>query len=103
MELQAHKASLINLRADLRERSFVSLWGNWLAMPPDEWTINNSPIATEDCLLLKLDPHLQVLRDGFALPDATADSAQLDLFSLPNLHRLVGQETATKSDQRRSA
>lgn len=68
----------------------------------DEETLS----VQDDALPIRLDPHLHVLRTGFALPDVTAARAQLDLFSLPNLHRAHGSNAASKageSDRRRSA
>lgn len=77
-------------------------------MTPDQWTIldEEALIAQDDALLIRLDPHLRVLRAGFALPDVTAGRGQLDLFSLPNLHRAEGLKAPAKAaecDQRRSA
>ncbi|NIJ42082.1 hypothetical protein FHS78_002375 [Parvibaculum indicum] len=108
VELQAHKTSFINLRANLRKRSFITLWGHRIAMTPDQWIIvdEDASIAFGDALLIRLDPHLHVLRDGFALPDVTTGRGQLDLFSLPNLHRADGSKALTKavdSGRRRSA
>ncbi|MDP1748424.1 MAG: hypothetical protein Q8L22_03120 [Reyranella sp.] len=88
LELQAHKSSLARLRRDLRKKSFISLWGNRLSLGANGWRFieEGAPLPQDDVLLVSLDPHLQVLRDGFALPDAIAARSQLDLFSLPNLH-----------------
>lgn len=108
LELQAHRKSFINLRSDLRKRSFITLWGRRVAITPDQWMIldEEAPLAQDDALLIRLDPHLHVLRTGFALPDVTAGRGQLDLFSLPNLHRADGSKAPAKpaeSSRRRSA
>tara|TARA_B100000949_G_scaffold204297_1_gene193797 strand:- start:2996 stop:3211 length:216 start_codon:yes stop_codon:yes gene_type:complete len=65
-----------------------------------------APIAQDDALLIRLDPHLRVLRTGFALPDVTAGRGQLDLFSLPNLQRADCSKAPGKAaefSRRRSA
>ncbi|MAN73845.1 MAG: hypothetical protein CME84_07135 [Henriciella sp.] len=108
LELQAHRTSFINLRSDLRKRSFITLWGHRVAVTPDQWMIvdEEAPIAQDDALLIRLDPHLRVLRTGFALPDVTAGRGQLDLFSLPNLQRADCSKAPGKAaefSRRRSA
>jgi len=45
----------------------------------------NDVVPDGDFLILELDPHLRILQDRFALPDAAATASQLQLFSLPNL------------------
>jgi len=89
IELQAHKASFLRLRKTLRATSFIALWGRRLSLAPDGvWTINerDDQLPARSLLLIELDPHLDVLRDGFALPDATALTGQFDLFSFPTMH-----------------
>lgn len=88
LELQAHKASFGRLRKTLRATSFIALWGRRLVLSPGGiWTIAGPGDAqpAQSALLIDLDPHLGVLRDGFALPDAAAIAGQLDFFSLPNV------------------
>lgn len=88
LELAAHKAAFAKLRADLRGKSFISLWGNRLTLSTvGAWAFLDKDEAPSrgDFLVMELDPHLRILRDGFALPDAAATSGQLDLFSLPNV------------------
>jgi len=109
LELEAHKVFFAELRAQLRKTSFLALWGKRLALGADgAWSLvddDNRP-TLGDVLLLHLDPHLAIIRDGFALPDQAAADGQFDLFSLPNLHRQKGASKTlgeTRSAQRRSA
>lgn len=104
IELQAHKVLFAQLLHDLRKRSFITLWGQRLILSSDHWSLIDevSPLPTGDILLIQLDPHLRVLRDGFALPDSTA-CGQLDLFSLPSVHRAVSAGDVSSSSRRRSA
>lgn len=71
LELQAHKAEFADLRKLLLSQSFIALWGMRLALGSDRaWVLldGGDAIPTTDALLITLDPHLDVLRDGFALP-----------------------------------
>lgn len=88
LELQAHKAAFADLRTQLRAQSFIALWGNRLALGPGgTWSFvdDDAPLSGVDALLIAFDPHLLVLRDGFALPGAS-EEGQPDLFSLPFIH-----------------
>lgn len=90
LELESHKASFAALRKELRSRSFIALWGQRLALHPGgSWLFldEGDPAPAADFLSIRLDPHLAVLRDGFALSDAAVDRGQLELFSLPAIHR----------------
>lgn len=89
LELQAHKASLDKLRKALRSKSFIALWGRRLALHGNrDWVFLDEAggLPEADALVIDLDAHLRVLRDGFALPDAEASQGQMDLFSLPAIH-----------------
>jgi hypothetical protein len=102
LELEAHKESFANLRTELRTKSFLALWGQRLALRSDStWSLleESVPALDEDVLLIQLDPHLRVLRDGFSLPDAAARQ-QLDFFSLEGLDR-VSREFHTPRPPRR--
>lgn len=105
VELQAHKTSFDGLRKMLRENSFLSLWGSRLALHPGgDWSLveADSLAMAGDGILIALDPHLIVLRDGFALPDAS--EGQLDLFSLPAVRRVRrGASSSEAATQLRSA
>ena len=88
LELQAHEAALAELRQELSRKSFIGLWGQRLAFAPGRgWTFEvTEAVPDGDALLLiRLDPHLCALRDGFALQDGSVAAGQLNLFSLPNL------------------
>lgn len=90
LQLQSHKVSFAALREELQRRSFVALWGKRLALQPDgAWIFldEGDPGPESDYLSIRLDPHLAVLRDGFALPDSALDPGQLDLFGLRAVHR----------------
>lgn len=94
LELQVHKAAFAELRKQLRSQSFIALWGKRLALVPGRtWAFLDGADATPptDALLISLDPHLAILRDGFALPGAS-EERQFDLFSLPSIH---GKQRAT--------
>lgn len=95
IELQAHKPSFSQLRRDLHDQSFIALWGHWLVLRPNDWSLveEGAPLPLGDILLVQLDPHLEVLRDGFALPEEETAGAQLDLWSLPNIRPLVRSES----------
>ena len=87
LELQANQASFAQLRRNLHNQSFIELWGRWLVLTPNDWSLvqEGAPLPPGDILLVQLDPHLEVLREGFALPGEEAAGAQLDLWSLPNI------------------
>lgn len=86
IELQAHKTAFAKLRKDLRSASFIGLWGKRVALASHgKWFLLDEDTAASevDALIIQLDPHLAVIRDGFALPDPAAAAGQYDLFSLP--------------------
>ncbi len=107
LELAAHKSAFAELRTDLRNRSFLGLWGCRLALSPaGTWVFleTEGTLPSGDFLIVELDPHLCILRDRFALPDAAAAAGQLDLFSLPNLQgrkrTQVGRQTSVAADRK---
>lgn len=89
LELQAHKLAFADLRKQLHQQSFIALWGKCVALGPGgTWSFieaRGGAVPATDALLIALDPHLLVLRDGFALPGAS-EGQQLDLFSLRSVH-----------------
>ena len=84
VELQAHKSVFDGLRAALRQRSFISLWGKRLAVAGNgDWSFTEGTIedvAIDDAMFIHLDPHLEVISAGFALPHPQSTLGQLDLF-----------------------
>lgn len=84
LELKAHRGLFISLRRSLKGRSFVALWDHVLALRGSaDWTLVNEvgeePLDA-DAIMLRLNPHLEVLASGFALPDPRRAAGQLDLF-----------------------
>lgn len=103
LELQAHKVAFDELWKMLRSQSFLALWGKRLALGPGRtWSIIDTAdtVLEFDTLLIPLDPHLVVLRDGFALSGANAER-QLDLFSLPGVR--TKQHAAQNLSDRRAS
>jgi len=82
MELAANRALLEGLRDRLAATSFPSLIGCTAACFPDgECTIlrpGEHPAADRDALMLRLDPHLEVLAAAFAPHE---EMRQLPLFA----------------------
>lgn len=83
LELQAHRDLFAQLGVGLARASFLSLWGKALVLHGGaQWSLiepRNEGLFTDDCILLRLDPHLQQLLDGFSLPKPTSAS-QFQLF-----------------------
>ncbi|WIX33224.1 hypothetical protein QO259_00765 [Salinicola sp. JS01] len=107
VELQFHKKNFAKLRQELRSTSFIALWGRRLALNSQgELSLLDEqiPLLTGDAILIALDPHLSIIRDGFALPNAPTVAGQLDMFSLPSMHTVTRPlKTASGRDGRRSA
>jgi len=99
LELQAHKGAFANLRKLLLSQSLIALWGKRLALGPGGTWVLLDGVETaprDDALLIALNPHLAILRCGFALSGAN-EERQLDLFSLPTVH---GKQPPTFGTQR---
>lgn len=83
LELQAHRDLFAQLGAGLARTSFLSLWGKALVLHGGaQWSLldpRDEVVFTDDCILLRLDPHLQHLLDGFSLPKPVSVS-QFQLF-----------------------
>ena len=83
LELHAHRDLFVGLGAGLARTSFLSLWGKSLALYGEaRWGLidpRDEEAASDDCIVLRLDPHLQQLSDGFSLPKP-ATSSQFPLF-----------------------
>lgn len=82
MELEAQRSVLEGLRNRLAGTSFLSLLGCCVAcFPQGEWTIlrpGEHPPVDRDVVLLRLDPHLEVLAAAFAPHE---EMRQLPLFA----------------------
>lgn len=83
VELQAHRALLVSTRKLLDVASFPGLWGATLAiygLTRCELLSARTPApsAEEDAILLRLNPHLEALSQGFGVPEP---ALQLPLFS----------------------
>lgn len=107
LELQFHKKNFAKLRKELQSASFIALWGRCLALTSKgEWLLlgDQVPLPAGDTIFIRLDPHLSIIRDGFALPDATAATGQLDLFPLSPVQAIKRPiERANGHERRRSA
>lgn len=83
LELQGHRDLFSSLGRGLSRTSFLSLWGRSLALHGGEaWSLLDSadlPDAADDFIVLRLDPHLQVLSASFSLPRPIS-SPQFQLF-----------------------
>lgn len=81
VELQAHRDLLVTSRGLLDGASFPALWGATLAIYDlrrcELLTARSVLAGNEDAVLLRLDRHLEVLSQGFGLPDPTS---QMPLF-----------------------
>ena len=81
LELHAHRDLFTELGASLARTSFLSLWGKSLALYGGaQWAmIDPRDEAVGDCIVLRLDSHLQQLSDSFSLPKPAA-TGQFQLF-----------------------
>ncbi|WP_322083383.1 hypothetical protein [Burkholderia sp. BCC1972] len=83
LELHAHRDVFSALAVSLSRMSFLSLWGKSLVLYGDnQWAIvdpREEDSIVEDCIMLRMDPHLQQLSDCFSLPKPAA-SGQFQLF-----------------------
>jgi hypothetical protein len=83
LELHAHRDLFAELGAGLARTSFLSLWGKSLALYGGaKWAMvdpRDEGLAIDDCIVLRLDPHLQQLSDSFSLPKPAAPG-QFQLF-----------------------
>jgi len=84
LELQAHRALFTGLRCDLKNRSFIALWDQALVLRgPSEWAfvdVSSAKALQHDAIIVQLNPHLDVLATGFALPRPSETAGQFDLF-----------------------
>lgn len=83
LELQSHRDLFADLGAGLARTSFLSLWGKSLTLYGGaKWSLvdpRDDEAVIDDCIVLRLDPHLQQLSDSFPLPQPL-ESSQFQLF-----------------------
>ncbi|AEG68834.1 hypothetical protein PP715_21290 [Ralstonia solanacearum] len=107
VELQFHKENFAKLRKELRSASFIALWGRRLALTSQGELLlldDQAPLPADDAIFICLDPHLSIIRDGFALPDAAAAIGQLDLFPISSVQAAERPlKVASGHERRRSA
>ena len=84
LELMAHRDIFTSLQRGLKGRSFIALWDHVFALRgPTDWALIEKADERSfevDSIVLRLNPHLEVLAIGFALPDPRRAAGQLDLF-----------------------
>lgn len=87
VELQANSSLFAGLRKELSKRAFLSLRGHWLALQGDgAWAlVEDVDLPPGDALLIRLDPHLAAISDGFPQRDLASAGQQRDLFPLAGL------------------
>jgi len=87
VELQANSSLFAGLRKELSKRAFLSLRGHWLALQGDgAWAlVEDGDLPPGDALLIRLDPHLAAISDGFPQRDLARAGQQRDLFPLAGL------------------
>jgi len=72
LELQSNQVLFNGLSEELKRVSFLSLWDRHLLLHGGaEWELSGTSTTLDiktDLIALKLNPHLQVLAEGFALP-----------------------------------
>lgn len=83
LELHAHRELFSDLGVSLTRTSFLSLWGRSLAIYGGaKWAMIDSHdegTAVDDCIVLRLDPHLLQLSDSFSFIQPTG-VGQFQLF-----------------------
>jgi hypothetical protein len=84
LELHAHRELFASIRESLTGFSFLRLWGSSIAIyGTDRWELLEAAASRDvedDCLILKLDGHLEVLISEFGMPKSTGSVGQLELF-----------------------
>ncbi len=83
LELQANKELFASIRCSMSKQSFIALWGKSLIVfDAKRWCLLDdlSQLGSDDdaVLIIRLDPHLSVLANGFDL--SRPATGQLDLF-----------------------
>ena len=106
LELQPHRTLFARLKTGLRRTSFIALWGKALALHGgDGWAFveeANSPPLNDDAVIIRLQPHLEALSVGFALPRPTPSAGQLELFPARSIDPKANLPVASSSRKRRA-
>lgn len=92
MELQANKDLFANLASSLRHASFLSLWGKSLVLHgQNRWELVDAKEneIQGDCLILRLDRHLDLLSAEFSLP-VLIPPGQFALFPASGISKKAG-------------
>lgn len=102
LELKAHREVFTSLRFSLKGHSFIALWDHVLALRgASDWILmkeGSEETLRADAIIVRLNPHLEVLAVGFALPHPRRAESQLDLFPAMT----VSGETADMSKPART-
>lgn len=88
-ELQAHVVFFKELRNTLANCSFITLRNKAIILQSNsDWEIVDvaGALPPSDAFVIHLNPHLEVLATGFALPYPTLSAGQLDLFPAQAIH-----------------
>ncbi len=84
LELHAHRDMFADLGHKLTQIPFRSLWGKSLAVQGEQrWSLlepEELAGTADDCIVLRLDSHLEILAEAFSLGHA-ASSEQYQLFA----------------------
>lgn len=88
VELKANVALFAALRADLARRPFLSLRGQALAiLGSGQWRlIDDADLPAQDALVIRLDPHLALIAEGFPQPARARGPVQRDMFPLSGVN-----------------
>jgi len=101
LELHAHRRMFADLGHSLTQMSFRSLWGKSLAVQGEHrWSLlepEDLARTTDDCIVLRLDPHLEILAEAFLLGHpALSEQYQLFTGTESGLHVVVAAWRALK-------
>lgn len=106
LELQPHRPLFASLKTGLRRTSFIALWGKALALHGgDGWAFveeAEAPPLNDDAVIIRLQPHLEALSVGFALPRPTRSAGQLELFPARSIDPEANSPVASSARKRRA-
>jgi hypothetical protein len=89
LELHAHRRVFTSLRRGFHGTSFIRLWGKALVIHANQdWGLADEgelALSSNDAILIRLTPHLEILSEGFALPMPSSSPGQLDLFPVQSV------------------